>query len=190
MGCGIPAAGDGSAAVCAGGSGCSSTPVSAGGCGAVPSRAALPELRLWCWRFCTALLRPAAALSSVPLCCRAPRGAAIELLSPWSVARCVTPQVGGRVPVLDTLVELVTRGRSIPVHLDYLPRLESLVAEVQAWKECAANTFLCENSPYSLLEVRGLRSAQHRCSDRSKGASQLGIHSSNSGRCYLLGWYS
>ncbi|KGL90315.1 Lysine-specific demethylase 5B, partial [Charadrius vociferus] len=62
-------------------------------------------------------------------------------------------QVGGRVPVLDTLVELVTRGRSIPVHLDYLPRLESLVSEVQAWKQCAANTFLCENSPYSLLEV-------------------------------------
>ncbi|KFQ95593.1 Lysine-specific demethylase 5B, partial [Nipponia nippon] len=62
-------------------------------------------------------------------------------------------QVGGRVPVLDTLVELVTRGRSIPVHLDYLPRLEALVSEVQAWKECAANTFLCENSPYSLLEV-------------------------------------
>uniref|UniRef100_A0A8C4XUZ0 [histone H3]-trimethyl-L-lysine(4) demethylase n=1 Tax=Falco tinnunculus TaxID=100819 RepID=A0A8C4XUZ0_FALTI len=62
-------------------------------------------------------------------------------------------QVGGRVPVLDTLAELVVRGRSIPVHLDYLPRLESLVSEVQAWKECAANTFLCENSPYSLLEV-------------------------------------
>nr|XP_013817411.1 PREDICTED: lysine-specific demethylase 5B [Apteryx mantelli mantelli] len=62
-------------------------------------------------------------------------------------------QVGGRVPVLDTLVELVTRGRSIPVHLDYLPRLESLVSEVKAWKECAANTFLYENSPYSLLEV-------------------------------------
>ncbi|NXR07265.1 KDM5B demethylase, partial [Semnornis frantzii] len=62
-------------------------------------------------------------------------------------------QVGGRVPVLDTLAELVTRGRSIPVHLDYLPRLEALVSEVQAWKECAANTFLCENSPYSLLEV-------------------------------------
>uniref|UniRef100_U3JIX8 [histone H3]-trimethyl-L-lysine(4) demethylase n=1 Tax=Ficedula albicollis TaxID=59894 RepID=U3JIX8_FICAL len=62
-------------------------------------------------------------------------------------------QAGGRVPVLDTLAELVTRGRSIPVHLDYLPRLEALVAEVQAWKECAANTFLCENSPYSLLEV-------------------------------------
>lgn len=69
------------------------------------------------------------------------------------------------MPVLDTLAELVTRGRSIPVHLDYLPRLEALVAEVQAWKECAANTFLCENSPYSLLEVRGRgsvgRRAQH-----------------------------
>uniref|UniRef100_A0A674JE46 [histone H3]-trimethyl-L-lysine(4) demethylase n=1 Tax=Terrapene triunguis TaxID=2587831 RepID=A0A674JE46_9SAUR len=62
-------------------------------------------------------------------------------------------QAGGRVPVLDTLVELVARGHSIPVHLDYLPRLESLVADVQAWKECAANTFLTENSPYSLLEV-------------------------------------
>ncbi|XP_036210565.1 lysine-specific demethylase 5B isoform X1 [Myotis myotis] len=62
-------------------------------------------------------------------------------------------QAGGRVPVLDTLVELVTRGRCIPVHLSPLPRLESLVAEVQAWKECAANTFLMENSPYSLLEV-------------------------------------
>ncbi|XP_015442054.1 lysine-specific demethylase 5B isoform X1 [Pteropus alecto] len=62
-------------------------------------------------------------------------------------------QVGGRVLVLDTLVELVTRGRCIPVHLSPLPRLESLVAEVQAWRECAANTFLTENSPYSLLEV-------------------------------------
>ncbi|XP_054568880.1 lysine-specific demethylase 5B isoform X1 [Eptesicus fuscus] len=62
-------------------------------------------------------------------------------------------QAGGRVPVLDTLVELVTRGRCIPVHLSSLPRLEALVAEVQAWKECAANTFLMENSPYSLLEV-------------------------------------
>uniref|UniRef100_A0A8C0HIH2 [histone H3]-trimethyl-L-lysine(4) demethylase n=1 Tax=Chelonoidis abingdonii TaxID=106734 RepID=A0A8C0HIH2_CHEAB len=62
-------------------------------------------------------------------------------------------KTGGRVPVLDTLVELVARGRSIPVHLDYLPRLESLVADVQAWKECAANTFLTENSSYSLLEV-------------------------------------
>ncbi|XP_048682569.2 lysine-specific demethylase 5B isoform X6 [Caretta caretta] len=69
-------------------------------------------------------------------------------------------QAGGRVPVLDTLVELVARGRSIPVHLDYLPRLESLVADVQAWKECAANTFLTENSPYSLLEMAALGEAR------------------------------
>uniref|UniRef100_A0A4W2CKD5 [histone H3]-trimethyl-L-lysine(4) demethylase n=1 Tax=Bos indicus x Bos taurus TaxID=30522 RepID=A0A4W2CKD5_BOBOX len=62
-------------------------------------------------------------------------------------------QAGGRVPVLDTLVELVTRGRCIPVHLPSLPRLESLVAEVHVWKECAANTFLTKNSSYSLLEV-------------------------------------
>lgn len=62
-------------------------------------------------------------------------------------------QAGGRVPVLDALVELVTRGRCIPAHLSSLPRLEALVAEVQAWKECAANTFLMENSPFSLLEV-------------------------------------
>lgn len=68
------------------------------------------------------------------------------------------------MPVLDALVELVSRGRSLPVHLEHLPRLEALVAEVQAWKECAANTFLCENSPYSLLEVRawvGVSSVMH-----------------------------
>lgn len=62
-------------------------------------------------------------------------------------------QAGGRVPVLETLIELVARGRSIPVHLNSLPRLEMLVSEVHAWKESAAKTFLLENSPYSLLEV-------------------------------------
>ncbi|KFP65134.1 Lysine-specific demethylase 5B, partial [Cariama cristata] len=77
---------------------------------------------------------------------------AVEKAKDW-LQEVEALQVGGRVPVLDTLADLVTRGRSIPVHLDYLPRLESLVSEVQAWKECAANTFLCENSPYSLLEV-------------------------------------
>lgn len=55
--------------------------------------------------------------------------------------------------MLETLIELVARGRSIPVHLNSLPRLEMLVAEVHAWKECAAKTFLPENSTYSLLEV-------------------------------------
>lgn len=55
--------------------------------------------------------------------------------------------------MLETLIELVARGRSIPVHLNSLPRLEMLVSEVHAWKESAAKTFLLENSPYSLLEV-------------------------------------
>lgn len=72
------------------------------------------------------------------------------------------------MPVLDTLVELVTRGRCIPVHLSSLPRLESLVAEVQAWKECAAKTFLIENSPYSLLEV-SLQPACHTAQVTSWG---------------------
>ncbi|XP_039605355.1 lysine-specific demethylase 5B-like isoform X2 [Polypterus senegalus] len=62
-------------------------------------------------------------------------------------------QLGGRVAVLDTLTDLVTRGRLIPVQLDPLARLESLVSEVQAWKECAAKTFLGKNSPFTLLEV-------------------------------------
>ncbi|XP_043932086.1 lysine-specific demethylase 5B [Protopterus annectens] len=62
-------------------------------------------------------------------------------------------QAGGRVPVLDMLIELVAKGHAIPVHLDPLPRLESLVAEVQTWKESAAKTFLTKNSSFTLLEV-------------------------------------
>ncbi|XP_064153926.1 lysine-specific demethylase 5B-B [Anguilla rostrata] len=62
-------------------------------------------------------------------------------------------QLGGRIPVLDALSDLVLRGRAIPVQLDPLARLEALVSEVQAWKESTAKTFLLKNSPYSLLEV-------------------------------------
>ncbi|XP_030632475.1 lysine (K)-specific demethylase 5Ba isoform X3 [Chanos chanos] len=62
-------------------------------------------------------------------------------------------QIGGRIPVLSTLSDLVSRARSIPVLLEPLVRLESLVSEVQAWKESAAKTFLLKNSPFSLLEV-------------------------------------
>uniref|UniRef100_A0A8C8ILF4 [histone H3]-trimethyl-L-lysine(4) demethylase n=1 Tax=Oncorhynchus tshawytscha TaxID=74940 RepID=A0A8C8ILF4_ONCTS len=64
-----------------------------------------------------------------------------------------TLQVGGRIPVLDTLTDLVSRAKTIPVWLDPLARLEALVSDVQAWKESAAKTFLMKNSPYSLLEV-------------------------------------
>ncbi|XP_066499718.1 lysine-specific demethylase 5B-B isoform X2 [Hoplias malabaricus] len=64
-----------------------------------------------------------------------------------------TLQAGGRVPVLDTLSDMVLRGRAIPVQLDPLERLETLVSEVQAWKETAAKTFLIKNSAFTLLEV-------------------------------------
>uniref|UniRef100_A0A8C8INX4 [histone H3]-trimethyl-L-lysine(4) demethylase n=1 Tax=Oncorhynchus tshawytscha TaxID=74940 RepID=A0A8C8INX4_ONCTS len=64
-----------------------------------------------------------------------------------------TLQLGGRIPVLDTLTDLVSRAKTIPVWLDPLARLEALVSDVQAWKESAAKTFLMKNSPYSLLEV-------------------------------------
>uniref|UniRef100_UPI00398EF0C4 lysine-specific demethylase 5B-like isoform X2 n=1 Tax=Pristiophorus japonicus TaxID=55135 RepID=UPI00398EF0C4 len=56
-------------------------------------------------------------------------------------------------PPVETLVELVSRGRTIPVHLDPLPQLESLLADVESWKDCAAKTFLKKNSSYSLYEV-------------------------------------
>uniref|UniRef100_A0A3B1KA19 [histone H3]-trimethyl-L-lysine(4) demethylase n=1 Tax=Astyanax mexicanus TaxID=7994 RepID=A0A3B1KA19_ASTMX len=62
-------------------------------------------------------------------------------------------QVGGRVPVLDTLSDMVLRGRAIPVQLEPLERLEALVSEVQTWRESAAKTFLMKSSSYTLLEV-------------------------------------
>lgn len=62
-------------------------------------------------------------------------------------------QLGGRVPVLDTLSDLVLRARTIPVQLEPLERLETLVSEVKAWKESAAKTFLLKNSSFTLLEV-------------------------------------
>uniref|UniRef100_A0A3P8UVK6 [histone H3]-trimethyl-L-lysine(4) demethylase n=1 Tax=Cynoglossus semilaevis TaxID=244447 RepID=A0A3P8UVK6_CYNSE len=64
-----------------------------------------------------------------------------------------TLQLGGRIPLLDSLSELVLRAEGIPVRLDPLTRFEALVTDVQAWKESAAKTFLVKNSPFSLLEV-------------------------------------
>ncbi|XP_048409588.1 lysine-specific demethylase 5B-like isoform X3 [Stegostoma tigrinum] len=56
-------------------------------------------------------------------------------------------------PPVETLIELVTRGRAIPVRLDPLPQLESLLADVESWRECAAKTFLRKNSTCSLYEA-------------------------------------
>ncbi|XP_046881983.1 lysine (K)-specific demethylase 5Ba [Hypomesus transpacificus] len=64
-----------------------------------------------------------------------------------------TLQLGGRIPLLDSVSDLVVRAKAIPVWLDPLARLEAMVSDVQAWKESAAKTFLTRNSASSLLEV-------------------------------------
>lgn len=66
-------------------------------------------------------------------------------------------QLGGRIPVLESLSELVLRAEGIPVKLDPLSRLEALVSDVETWKESAGKTFLLKNSPFSLLEVSPLQ---------------------------------
>ncbi|KAM9320723.1 lysine-specific demethylase 5B [Gastrophryne carolinensis] len=77
---------------------------------------------------------------------------AVQRAQDW-LQKVETLQTGPRVPVLDTLTELVNQGRAIPAHLSPLPRLEALVSEVRSWRECATVTFLTSNSPYTLLEV-------------------------------------
>ncbi|XP_053310212.1 lysine-specific demethylase 5B [Spea bombifrons] len=62
-------------------------------------------------------------------------------------------QNGTKVPVMNTLVDLVTQGQTIPVHLEPLSKLEALVDEVHTWKESATSAFLMPSYPYSLLEV-------------------------------------
>uniref|UniRef100_A0A4W5NLZ4 [histone H3]-trimethyl-L-lysine(4) demethylase n=1 Tax=Hucho hucho TaxID=62062 RepID=A0A4W5NLZ4_9TELE len=62
-------------------------------------------------------------------------------------------QDGDSIPLFDNLSDMVLRGQAIPVQLDPLNHLESLVTELQAWKESAAKTFLMKNSHFTLLEV-------------------------------------
>ncbi|XP_064778606.1 lysine-specific demethylase 5B-B-like isoform X1 [Oncorhynchus masou masou] len=57
------------------------------------------------------------------------------------------------IPLFYNLSDMVIRGQDIPVQLGPLKQLESLMAEVQAWKESAAKTFLVKNSHFTLLEV-------------------------------------
>uniref|UniRef100_A0A4W4F4V2 [histone H3]-trimethyl-L-lysine(4) demethylase n=1 Tax=Electrophorus electricus TaxID=8005 RepID=A0A4W4F4V2_ELEEL len=86
-------------------------------------------------------------------------------------------QLGGRVPVLASLTDLVSKAKSIPVLLEPLARLESLVSEVQTWKEGAARTFLLKNSSLSLLEVlcpRCEAGSQKSKSKRVKDVSPTG----------------
>ncbi|XP_049920246.1 lysine-specific demethylase 5B-B isoform X2 [Epinephelus moara] len=62
-------------------------------------------------------------------------------------------QATGCTPMIDSLSDMVLRGQAIQVHLEPLDRLESLMVEVQEWKESAATTFLQRDSTLTLLEV-------------------------------------
>lgn len=62
-------------------------------------------------------------------------------------------QADGCSPMVDRLSELVLRGQALQVHLEPLERLESLLLEVQSWRESAAAAFLQRGSTLSLLEV-------------------------------------
>uniref|UniRef100_A0A8C1GT55 [histone H3]-trimethyl-L-lysine(4) demethylase n=1 Tax=Cyprinus carpio TaxID=7962 RepID=A0A8C1GT55_CYPCA len=77
----------------------------------------------------------------------------LQLKDCVSRAREWIMEAGGHIPGLGALSELVSRARGISVMLEPLSRLESLVSEVQAWKESAAKTFLLRNASHSLLEV-------------------------------------
>ncbi|XP_072223752.1 lysine-specific demethylase 5B-B isoform X2 [Leuresthes tenuis] len=61
-------------------------------------------------------------------------------------------QASGGVLRVDSLSDMVLRGQAIQVHLEPLDRLESLMVDVQKWKESAAATFL-EKDSLTLLEV-------------------------------------
>uniref|UniRef100_A0A8C9ZH69 [histone H3]-trimethyl-L-lysine(4) demethylase n=1 Tax=Sander lucioperca TaxID=283035 RepID=A0A8C9ZH69_SANLU len=54
---------------------------------------------------------------------------------------------------VEGLSDMVLRGQAIQVHLEPLDRLESLMVEVQEWKESVATTFLPRDSTLTLLEV-------------------------------------
>lgn len=55
--------------------------------------------------------------------------------------------------MMGSLSDMVLRGQAIQVHLEPLDRLESLMLEVQEWKESAAAEFLQKDSTFTLLEV-------------------------------------
>ncbi|KAM9829141.1 lysine-specific demethylase 5B-B isoform 1-T1 [Syngnathus typhle] len=62
-------------------------------------------------------------------------------------------QANDRVLMLDDLSDMVLRGQAIQVHLEPLDRLETLMAEVQEWKESAASIFLQKDTARTLLEA-------------------------------------
>lgn len=62
-------------------------------------------------------------------------------------------QASGGKLMINSLSDMVLRGQAIQVHLEPLDRLETLMVEVQEWKESAATAFLQKDSTLALLEV-------------------------------------
>lgn len=58
-----------------------------------------------------------------------------------------------RLVYVDVLESKVVEAQSIPLHLDRLSQLESLIAEARSWSERTAKTFLKKHSTLSLIEV-------------------------------------
>ncbi|EDV25410.1 uncharacterized protein TRIADDRAFT_23466 [Trichoplax adhaerens] len=56
-------------------------------------------------------------------------------------------------PYLAVIEDIASKGRVIPVKLDFLPQLESQITAAKTWKDRAARLFLRKNSSYTLLEV-------------------------------------
>ncbi|KPP58900.1 hypothetical protein Z043_123234, partial [Scleropages formosus] len=71
-------------------------------------------------------------------------------------------QLESHIPAFGALADIVSRGQLIPVKLDPLPQLESLLLEAEAWKKRAAEAFLSKSTPYSLLET-AYQSFAHKC---------------------------
>lgn len=76
----------------------------------------------------------------------------IQLAKQWT-AQAQHVQVTDKDPHYDTLKELLSSSRPLPVRLDHLPQIESRYSAAKAWVDRAGRTFLKKNSPCSLLEV-------------------------------------
>jgi histone demethylase JARID1 len=69
----------------------------------------------------------------------------------WTMA--VDKSLVQRLVYVDVLESKVVEAQSIPLHLDRLSQLESLIAEARSWSERTAKTFLKKHSTLSLIEV-------------------------------------
>ena len=54
---------------------------------------------------------------------------------------------------VEVLESKVKEAKSIPLHLEHLTQLESLIADARSWSDRTAKIFLKKRSTMSLLEV-------------------------------------